>query len=247
MWNPSEKSQLATGAGAPRRGAVSALSLAALVLAPLSAFAHCNPTTGHFECPVPAASTPSDLVPGGRLVTNVVSRKQQAGAGGARIKAELVNQRYENKARQRYLWVETALPLPAPGLGIASKAEAQAARLTLRLSHTSVADGAYAECTLEPTKVSARRATYSLGIKANAVAIMLRWGLCDDPQTPGFDSMFPMVAGGDSARLLAPNGAIIAEFAPPIAVDPPMPYQIKKQKAPATARLMEGGSYKTRK
>jgi hypothetical protein len=213
-----------------------------------SALAHCDPPEGHFDCPAVTPPAPTDPVPGGadRLVANALGVQSVAGVQGTKIRAQLLTQRYSNQAQQRYLLVDATVRLPAPALGIASKAAAQAARLTLRYFHFGASE-AYAECTLEPRQVAGSSATYSLGLKANAVNTLLRWGRCDNPRSPGFDSVFPLVVAGDMARLEGPSGKAIAEFEPPIAADLPMPTRLKKQPRPSLARLMEGGAYKIRK
>jgi hypothetical protein len=240
------------GADERRPGGRFAAGLASGVLACAllwsgAAMAHCDPAEGHYDCGQAGdPSDPAKPVPGSsdKPLANAISRQAATGAGGARIKAEVVNQVYANGAQQRYVLVDATLRLPAPG--IANKAAAQGARLTLRYFRSGAAT-AYAECTLELRKVAAKSAVYSLGLKSNAAQTLLRWGHCDDLGSPGFDSILPLTTTGDTARLIAPDGSVIAEFNPPAVVDVPIPDQPKKRPKPATAKLLEGGSYKIKK
>jgi hypothetical protein len=210
-----------------------------------SLFAHCEPAEGHFDCAPPTLPTPSDPVPGpsDKLTGNQLSRQSATGTDGIKIKAEVANQIYSNNARQQYLLIDAAVKLPAPALGIASKQEAQDARLVLSFFHEGQAT-AYAECELAPRLVKRRKAAYSLGIKNNAAHVLLRWGHCDDPRSPGFDSVFPVAVGSDKASLALPDGTVVAEFAPPIVVDAQESDRPRKLRQPATARRLEGNAYK---
>lgn len=208
--------------------------------------AHCDPAAGHFECPKPPEPTPASPVPGSsdRLLVNAISREVGVGPGGARVRAEVVNQVYSNNAQQRYLLVEATVRFPVAG--IANRTQAQASRLALRYFRLDKAD-AYAECTLEPRRVTARSAVYAVGIKSNAAQTLLRWGHCDDLQSPGFDSILPLSTAGDLVKLVGPDGSVIAEFNAPAAVDVPMPAKPKRRPQPATARLLEGGTYRVKR
>jgi hypothetical protein len=266
MWNEQEKhgpgmdSDLAGGYGGSSgqtlangvltgiaRGAAGG-ALASALLWPGGALAHCDPGEGHYDCPTVIPVAPTDPVPGAsdRLVANDIRSQTVTGADRTRVKAQLLTQRYSNKAQQRYLLVDATVRLPARSLGITGKADARNASLVLRYFRFGATE-AYAECTLEPRQVSGSLATYSLGLKANAVNTLLRWGVCDDPQSPGFDSVFPLAIEGDTARLEVPGGAVIAQFAPMIAYELAMPSKLKKQPQPAVAKLLEGGSYKIKK
>ncbi|MGZ8242583.1 hypothetical protein [Methylomagnum sp.] len=212
--------------------------------------AHCDPADGHFECgQIPEDDIFADRAPGAgdKLVGNVPSRKTAAGAGKIKIKAELVNQRYSNGARQYYLLVDVAVPLPATALGLSDKAQAQDARPVLRYYHADQSTP-YAECFLEPRSVKAASAVYSLGMKANAAHTLLRWGHCDDAKSAGFDSIFPKAISGDKAVLVGADGKPLAEFEAPIVVDVPLPDKLKKLAQPATAKLLEASAaYKIKK
>lgn len=205
---------------------------------------HCDPPNGHFECPSPPSVSSNDPVPGpsDRLVANVGDTKS-GGGNGTKIKAVLVNQRYSNNAQQRYLLVDASVRLPAPALGIADRTQAQTARPVLRFFHAGQTQ-AYAECVLEPRRPSRKQAIYSLGLKANSVHTLLRWGRCDDPKSPGFDSIFPLVTSGDAAQLVGTDGTVVATFVPPIAQDIPMPTQPRRKPQPAVAKLLDGGFYR---
>lgn len=234
---------------AQRRGLAATLAggmLASALLWSGGVLAHCDPATGHFDCPPPPPPPPTDPVPGSsdKLYLNAISKQAATGTNGTKVKAEVVNQVYSNNAKQWYMLVDATLRLPAPG--IANKAEAQAAHLTLRYFRFEK-DSAYAECTLEPRKVAAKSAVFSVGLKANAAHTLLRWGRCDDLATPGFDSFLPPAATGDVARLIGPDGTVLAEFNPPQVVEVPIPDKPKKRAQPATAKLLEGGGYKVKK
>jgi hypothetical protein len=274
MWNPSEKTgpgpdpgraegpggrsgrtsaRGGFGAGRPARCAWIAHRaagglLASALLWPGGVLAHCDPANGHSECPKPTPPSPTDPVPGpsDRPVANLVNKRSATGANGIRIKAEVVNQRYANGAQQKYLLVDATVRLPAPALGITGKAAARTAPFVLRFFRFGAAE-AYAECTLEPRKITGAAAVYSLGLKANAAHTLLRFGHCDQPGVPGFDSVFPMTWAGDTARLEGPGGTVIAEFAPPLVEDVPLPGRNRKKPQPATAKLLEGGTYRIRK
>lgn len=208
--------------------------------------AHCDPADGHFECPpVNEPPPPTDPVPGtgDKLVGNTLSRTALTGAGGAKIKAEVASQRYSNNARQWYSLVDVSVRLPAAVLGIANKAQAKTKALSLRYFHQDQSQP-YAECALEPRLVGGSTVVYSLGLKSNAAHTLLRWGRCDDARLAGFDAVFPLSAVNDRAVLLGPDGQSIAEFAPPLVVDAPMPDKPKKLPQPAIAKLLEGAAYK---
>lgn len=244
--NEINAGEAAHTAGIPGR-AVGAGVVAALLWAG-GVSAHCDPGDGHFECPAPEPTAPTESVPGpgDKLVGNTPSRAALTGAGGAKIKAEVASQRYSNNARQWYSLVDVSVRLPATALGIANKTQAQTKTLSLRYFHQDQSQP-YAVCALEPRSVGGSTAIYSLGLKSNAAHTLLRWGRCDDALAAGFDAVLPLSVANDRAVLVGPDGQSIAEFAPPLVVDVPPPAKPKKLPQPAIAKLLEGAAYKIKK
>jgi hypothetical protein len=232
---PEPTRRLRAAAGVSAAAAIAAAS--GLLLGSGACFAHGEAT--------PDVSVTAPL-PEGFLAENVRERTQVRGAHRVRIRAELDSQVYRNGGQQHYLLVDAIVRVPTPELGISSRATAQAATLTLGLFHAG-ATTPYAECTLVPRTVSGSSATYSVGLKANALMTMLRWGHCDDPGLPGFDSMFPYTENGDVAKLTGPGGQAIAQFEAPLAFDQPVPPRPRKKPQPAIAKTMETGSYRVKK
>ncbi|MBS1214765.1 MAG: hypothetical protein H6R26_3382 [Proteobacteria bacterium] len=203
-------------------------------------FAH---GTGAHPTPTPSAS-PKPLSPGAKLLKNVVSTRKFTGASGYKIngKSELVNQVYSDETQRKYLLTDIKVRLPNARLGLKTKADAANAKFMLRYAHDGEASP-YAECTLDLRKASKRQAIYSLGMKNTSVDTLVRWGSCDNPQSPGFDQTFPFSQLRDTVTLVDAKGNTLAQFAPPVSLDVPVPGKKKKQASPAAARLMEKGAY----
>ncbi len=209
---------------------------------PLLAAAHEGVTHDPVQMPVDAKPPgPKDFP-----VVQSIGKQTVAGANKTKVVATLVNQAYSNGARQKYLLVDVKVRIPNPAIGLADKAAAQSSRVLLRFLHDGEAS-AYAECQTELRGLASGTATYSLGLKWNAAHTLMRWGRCDNPHSPGADSLFPSLPLGDTALVVGPNEAILARFSPPIARNLAMPAKNKKKPRPATARLLEGGSYKIKK
>lgn len=222
------------------------------LLEPGLVLAHCDPAAGHFDCgPAPAVTASDDAanrVPGPKdgLLANVTGRVRVVGANASRVRGELVNQLYTNQAVQRYLLLDVMVRLPYRAIGLRRKVDTTSVDLRVGY-YRAGASAPYAICTLKPRLFTGRWVTYSVALKADASQTLMRWGRCDDPTIPGTDSLFPLAQAGDIARLQGPDNVLIAEFSPPVAVTPGNPRDERPKPRPATARLMEGGSYRVRK
>lgn len=196
---------------------------------------------GVIDEPIP---TVSSKIPGPNdfPVAQTVGKQALAGESKTKVVATLVNQVYSNEAQQKYLLLDIKTPLPNPRIGLPDKATAATRSLRVSFFRDGAAS-AYAECSTEPRSLSSGKAIYSLGLKWNAAHTLMRWGRCDDPATPGADSLFPVPISGDTAVVTGPDGTVLARFSPPPARDVAKPAKSKRKPRPAIAKLMEGGGY----
>jgi hypothetical protein len=175
------------------------------------------------------------------LTSNSYSSLGITGAVDPKIKGQLVyiQQNYSDASRKKYLFVDLSVAYPNPALGVSSTTAGKFSALLFHPGTTTP----YAQCSLEARVVSGKLASFSLGLKSTGSDALIRWGVCDDPNLPGHDSLFPALQTGDRMQIIAPNGSTeVGQYLIPKAPTNTTPSTASKNYA--VLAILEGKSYK---
>lgn len=142
-----------------------------------------------------------------------------------------------DQSRKQYLLTDIRVPIPSPALGIGSLADARKAQFTLSFSRTGE-PASYADCSLELRNAGYRSVSYSSGLKSTGDVTLIRWGVCDDPHSPGHDSIFPGAQAGDLIVLKGPQGQTLWQSTIPAGTPGPA------RKRNTVLQMLEGMPYR---
>jgi hypothetical protein len=180
---------------------------------------------------------------GALLVRNLIAKRTFRGKEKLKGETWAVSQAYSDNSQSTYLLTDITLRIPSAHLGIQNQDDAKRAKFVISYTHPKEKTP-YADCTLEARWMDETKVIYSYGLKDTGREPLMRWGNCDNPQSPGYDSVVPATKGRDKAALKDANGQIIARFTPVSARQSlSIPKNAKPKAKPAIAELMESAPY----
>ncbi len=175
------------------------------------------------------------------LTSNSYSSLPITGANDKRIRGQITSivQTFSDSSRKSYALIDVSIPLPNASLGITSTLMVSQVKLLASISRQGQA---YLDCTLDSRLVKASSVSFTLGLKAINDLTLVRWGVCDDPGQPGYESIFPALQSGDVVQLSKQGGAVIGTFIVPAAPNKTSPSTASKNQA--VVKLLGSNTYK---
>ncbi len=175
------------------------------------------------------------------LISNSFSSLPIVGPNDARIHGQMtsITQMFSDNTQKGYALVDVNIPIPNASLGISSTLMASNTKLLASISRQNQP---YLNCTLDARAVTAASAVFTLGVKTFNDETLVRWGVCDDPNQPGYESIFPAFQPGDIVRLSIQGGAVIGTFTFPAAPSNTSPRTASQNFA--VMKILENSAYK---
>ncbi len=185
-----------------------------------------------FSCSTSQAAT---------LTSNSYSSLPVVGALDNKIRGQItiIDQAYADGSSKNYLLADVSVPIPNVSLGITSALGAPQVKLIASVSRSG---SPYVECTLEPRTIGLKSASYTLGLKSIGSGALVRWGVCDNPNVAGYDSLFPVFQSGDVVTLKTITGQQIGVYTVPAAPANTSPATAVKNYA--VVNTLENSAYK---
>ena len=175
------------------------------------------------------------------LISNSFSSFAINGANDARIRGQItsITQTFSDNSQKSYALIDVSVPIPNVSLGITSTLMVPKIKLLASISRQNQP---YLNCTLDARVVTAASASFTLGVKHFNNETLVRWGVCDNPSQPGYESIFPALQFGDVVQLSQQGGAVIGTFTVPAAPRNISPGTASKNFA--VVNLLENSNYK---